>query len=82
MAPVVYASGLNSISFYCKVRLIAKFSLTNNQQSVASHQQTETAVVEETGVPWENQQSVASHQQTYSHNVVLSRPFDVVAIDR
>jgi hypothetical protein len=28
-APVVYISGLNSISFYCKVRLVAKFSLTN-----------------------------------------------------
>jgi hypothetical protein len=28
-APVVYTSGLNSISFYRKVRLIAKFSLTN-----------------------------------------------------
>jgi hypothetical protein len=28
-APVVYTSGLNSVSFYCKVCWIAKFSLSN-----------------------------------------------------
>jgi hypothetical protein len=36
-APVVYTSGLNSVSFYCKVRLIANFSLANRLQISGIH---------------------------------------------